>query len=395
MNNQEPTVNIELLDTTLRDGAQSLPKENQFPRKSKPEIADQIASLGVSVIEAGFPSNKKDFKKVRNVARTIGNRKYDANQWYNSESTDITQREVVISGLSRALPQDIEKSWEALHYAKRPRIHTFIATDGEHMAAKFPDKTPSDVLSMVRFAVEYARELADSHYNGQATVEFSAEAATTSDLNFLEKVIKTAIDAGADVINVPDTVGQRSTLKMQVFYKKIIDWIMETNPNVIISAHNHNDLGLAEANTLALVSSACIYSALNDKSINLQLETTICGLGERAGNADLFPVVAQLFKFSEDFPSNLTWEFNPENSVRVANFVMNKAGLIVDRQNPIVGQDTIKHRSGIHIDGILKGGHRIYTPYDPVFWGHKANAEFEEGDYQGKNSKLLLSKSKA
>lgn len=385
-------VTVEFLDTTLRDGAQSLPNNHQFDTGIKLDTADKIAQLGVSVIEAGFPATASDAEEVREVAESVGNQTYEISTWNNTEldAPHAYIRQPVIAGLSRTVMPDIEATWDAVSPAARPRIHTFVSTDAEHMAAKFPNKTPDEVLQMGRTAVAFAREISTNHTG--ATVEFSAEAASTTDISYLEKVVKSAIDAGADVINLPDTVGQRDPFQMQKFYKRAIQWVMESNPNVVVSAHNHNDLGLAVANSYSLVRAAAKYAEKHDKEVRTQIETTICGLGERAGNADIFPMTAQLFKFSPEFNVPVEWEFNPIRSVATAASVLSQANLTVPRQNPIVGRDTNRHRSGIHSDGIIKGGHQIYSPYDPTFWGHSDLAVHEEGKYQGANGRRHIQK---
>ncbi len=377
-------IHIDFFDTTLRDGAQSLPADHQFPDNSKPVIANAIAHLGIGVIEAGFPATPSDAEEVEVAAMGVGTTDFTVCSWNESGKSEAVARPPVIAGLSRTLPSDIEKTWAAVMGAARPRIHTFVSTDPHHMSAKFPSKTPDDVHDMARNAVRYAKEISADHIG--ASVEFSAEAASTTDMNYLERVVKTAVDAGADVINVPDTVGQRSPAFMRTFYGKVLRWVMATNPDVTVSSHNHNDLGMAVANSLALIEAAAYFPVSHD--IRVQVETTICGLGERAGNANIFPIVASLFRFAEDYPKRINWEFNPGLSVNIAKTVMHFANFEIDRQSPVVGSDILAHRSGIHSDGILKGGHRIYTPFDPTFWGHTTNAVHEEGKYQGRSGRL-------
>lgn len=380
-----PSVEVTIFDTTERDGAQALPSDHQFPDGKKVEIAHRIAELGVGVIEAGFPATPGDGEEVANVARTVGQTEYPVDVWKNGELVDQVERSPVITGLSRVAFSDIEATWDAVHIAHRARIHTFVSTDPEHMRKKFPNKSPDEVLDMGSRAVKFARELAIGH--SDATVEFSAEAASTTDFTYLERVVKEALAQGADIINVPDTVGQRDPMWMFEFYGKVIDWVMRSNPDATISAHNHNDLGQAVANTNMLVYAAAEYARIHDQAVRIQLETTVGGLGERAGNADVFPVVASLFKFSPDMTVPVEWEFNPAKSVDVANSIMGYADLSVHRQSPVVGSDINKHRSGIHSDGVIKGGHRLYTPLDPTFWGHKDDAVHEEGKYQGKRGR--------
>jgi 2-isopropylmalate synthase len=384
----KPTVSVEIFDTTLRDGAQALPEESQFPYGAKEEIADHIARLGIGVIEAGFPRSEGDGPEVLAVAKKVGNTKYEAESWRNGELLGAETAYPVITGLSRTTFLDIDTTWEAVCGAVRPRIHTFVSTDAEHIAARFANKTPQQVLEMGQQAVAHAVELTADHPG--ASVEFSAEAASTTDIGYLERVVKAALEEGADVINVPDTVGQRQPFWMRDFYSTIIDWVMDFHPEVTISAHNHNDIDMATANSLSLVAAAADYASRESKSVKVQIETAICGLGERAGNADVFPVVASLFKFSQELPADIVWQFNPNRSVKVANTVMEYAGLEVHRQSPIVGEDINVHRSGIHSDGILKADFSIYTPYDPRFWGHLRPAEHQEGRYQGKAGRAAI-----
>jgi len=373
---------IEVFGTTGRDGAQSMPKNHQFPDGSKVDVADQEAWLGLGVIEAGFPKTPFDAEEVAAVSRTVGQTSYDVVEWVDGIERASRERPPVIAGLCRVRPDDIEVGWASVVDADRPRIHTFVSTDDFHRENRFPGASRDDLVEMARKGVAYARAISDGHPG--ASVEFSAEAASTTDMRYLERVVKTAIDEGAHIINVPDTVGQRDPMGMFDYYNSVIDWVMVTNPGVTISAHNHNDLGMAVANTITFVQAAAAWARFHQRSVKTQLETTICGLGERAGNADVFPVVAGLFKFAPEMPVPVRWQFNPWRSVEVAQTVMGLAGLEVDRQNPVVGSDILRHRSGIHSDGVLKGGHRMYTPFAPKFWGHRMNAIHEDGKYQGK-----------
>lgn len=235
---------------------------------------------------------------------------------------------------------------------------------------------------MAQVGVRHARSLADAH-RVRGVVEFSAEAASTTEPSYLESIIKTVVDEGADIINVPDTVGQRNPFWMRTFYRQVIGWATDVNPDVTISAHNHNDLDQSTANSLSLIFAASDFALQSGRNVHTQVETTVTGIGERAGNAGVFSFVAGLFKFTNDMPTAINWNFNPGRSVQVARQVLAQAGLTVDRQSPIVGSDIMVHRSGIHSDGVIKGGHRIYTPYDPTFWGHLSDAVHEEGKYQG------------
>lgn len=377
-----PEVHITLFDTTARDGAQSLPEQNQFPDGTKYIIANEVARLGMGVIESGFPRTPSDAEEIEIIAKTIGQDSFKVSEWVDGVKAHDRQRPPIIAGLCRIDPVDIEVGWEAVQSAKYPRIHTFVSTDDHHREAKFPGVSRTDLVRMARWGVAYAKEISANSPN--ASTEFSAEAASTTPMLYLEKVMRAAMDEGADIINMPDTVGQRNPMSMYEYYKRIIGWVIKTNPEVVVSAHNHNDLGLAVANTYMLVSAAAYQARKHNQIVRIQLETTICGTGERAGNADIFPVVAGLFKFSPEEPVPIRWQFNPENAVRAATTIMSLAGLEVHRQNPIVGRDIMRHRSGIHSDGVLKGGHQMYTPFSPTFWGHQENAVHETGKYQGK-----------
>lgn len=386
MSNTE--VIVDILDTTLRDGAQSLPEVNQFQEGSKYKITKKLAEFGIGVIEAGFPASRNDkgdltdFDEFQETARRI-TEPIAVKEWQNGENIGTVERIPIIAGLTSAVPEHIELTWEALHVAANPRTHTFISTDRGHMEAKFPGMTPDEVLSMGIKGIRTAKELSADHPG--ATTEFSAEAASTTDDIFLERVIKSSVDEGINVFNSPDTVGQKNPFQMLEHYTKVIEWAKSVNPNIKISAHPHNDLGNAVANTIALVHAAVDYARLHSDSVHVQLETTVCGLGERGGNADVFPVLANLFKFfSKDHDIPVKWLINPHMAVPTANEIMSYGNMEVHRQNPVIGRDTNVHRSGIHSSGVLKGGHTIYSPYDPRFWGHIQSAVHEDGKYQGR-----------
>ena len=382
-----PLVNVEFLDTTLRDGDQSLPDDHQFRKAQKHLVASRLSDLGYSVIEAGFPATKLDFDEVEEVARIVGNADRPVNRW-TSDSSDVQSIVIdtpIISALCRANPRDIEITWEALKDAKHPLIHSFIATDPEHMKVKFPDKDEDDIAGLAVDSVTLTKSLIA--HNSRATVEFSLEAATTTRKEFLERMIKDIVNAGVDVINLPDTVGHMEPFGMYQFYQDVIKWAIQSNQKVIVSAHNHNDQGMAVANSLSFIKAATDYASEHEVNINTRIETTICGLGERAGNCDIFPLVSALFSFAESYSSKVGWSFNRDQSVAVANEVMAYAGFMVDRQSPIVGRDILQHRSGVHSDAIIKGGHTIYSPFNPSEWGHSQDATHSIGKYQGKSGR--------
>jgi 2-isopropylmalate synthase len=381
-----PKVTVHFFDTTLRDGAQSLPASHQFPSGSKTNIADTIARLGVGAIEAGFPATPADAAEVKAVAQSVGRAKFTTINWATNMSGSEVQFTPVIAGLSRAVSADIEATWQAVRAAKYPRIHTFVSTSDFHRQNKFPGVSRDELVAIATDAVSYAKQVSAAHPG--ASIEFSAEAASTTEPEYLKRVIEAAVRAGSDIINVPDTVGERDPIWMLDFYGDVISWVTSADDQVTISAHNHNDLGNAAANSFMLVRAASEYVKRSGKDISVQVEATVCGLGERAGNADVFTVASNLFKFAGDLDVEIEWQFSPESSVATAKSVMGAAGLAVDRQAPIVGRDTNVHRSGIHSDGVIKGGHSMYTPFDPMFWGHQEQAVHEDGKYQGKAGRL-------
>ncbi len=377
-----PKVTVHLFDTTLRDGAQSLPASHQFPSGGKTKIANTVARLGAGVIEAGFPATPADAAEVKAVARSVGRAEFTTTNWTTNRSNREIQFTPVIAGLSRAVSADIEATWQAVRAAKYPRIHTFVSTSDFHRQNKFPGVSRDELVVIATDAVSYAKKISAAHPG--ASIEFSAEAASTTEPEYLKRVIEAAIQAGADIINVPDTVGERDPIWMLDFYRKVISWTTRVNDHVTISAHNHNDLGNAAANSFMLVRAASEYVKRSGEDITVQVEATVCGLGERAGNADVFTVASNLFKFASDLDVEIEWQFSPELSVATAKSVMGAAELEVSRQAPVVGRDTNVHRSGIHSDGVIKGGYSMYTPFDPTFWGHQEQAVHEDGKYQGK-----------
>jgi 2-isopropylmalate synthase len=305
---------IIIFDTTLRDGEQA--PGATLNKKEKFLIAESLKDLGVDVIEAGFPvSSPDDFEAVRFIAKNISSSK------------------VVICGLSRAIKRDIDVCWEAVKYAKNPRIHTFIATSDIHIKHKL-NKTREEVLEMAREAVKYARRFTDN-------VEFSAEDAVRSEPEFLFKVIEEAIKAGATTINIPDTVGYSIPQE----FGNLIKSIRENVPNidkVVLSVHCHNDLGLAAANSLSAI--------LNGAR---QVECTINGLGERAGNAALEEVVMAL-KVRKDIFKDFYTVIDTTKIYKTSYLVRSLTGIVVQPNKAIVGDNAFAHEAGIHQDGILK-----------------------------------------
>ncbi len=316
---------ILIFDTTLRDGEQS--PGASLNLEEKLAIAHQLARLGVDVIEAGFPfASPGDFKAVNKIAETVS-----------------TQNGPIICGLARASKNDIKACYEALSPAPKKRIHTFIATSDIHLKHKLK-KSRKDVLGIVPEMVNYAKSFLDD-------VEFSCEDASRSDPEFLYEVIELAISAGATTINIPDTVGFTTPTEFGNLISNINKNVKNIN-EAIISVHGHNDLGLAVANFLEAV-----------KNGARQLECTINGIGERAGNASLEELVMALHvrksfynKFlnrTEDSPTPLT-AIRTEEITKTSRLVSNLTGMNVQPNKAIVGANAFAHESGIHQDGVLK-----------------------------------------
>lgn len=302
-----------IFDTTLRDGEQS--PGAALKHHEKLQIAHQLAKLNVDVIEAGFPfSSPGDFESVRQIAAEVEG--------------------PIIVGFARSTPSDIETAWDAVKHAKRPRIHTFIATSDIHIQHKFK-KTREEILNIARDMVSLAASKCHD-------VEFSAEDAGRTDPEFLYKVLEAVIDAGATTVNIPDTVGYR----LPGEFGQLIKNIKLNVPNInkaIISVHCHDDLGLAVANSLdAIVNGA------------RQIECTINGLGERAGNAAMEEVVMALRvrrAYFEDCYTNI----NATEFFKTSQMVAQLTGIPVQPNKAIVGRNAFAHESGIHQDGFLKG----------------------------------------
>ncbi|NLI61083.1 MAG: 2-isopropylmalate synthase [Clostridiales bacterium] len=312
---------VYIFDTTLRDGEQS-PGIN-LNVQEKLEIAAQLERLGVDAIEAGFPvASKGDFEAVKAIAQNI--------------------RKPIIVGLARAVEKDIERAWEALKYAARPRIHTFIATSDIHMEYKLK-MTPNQVLKRVHETVSFAKSLCPD-------VEFSAEDGSRTRPEFLFEVIKTAIKAGATAINIPDTVGYGTPQEFGGLIRSIRENV-EGIDNIILSVHCHNDLGMAVPNSLS-----AIQNGAN------QIECTINGLGERAGNAALEEIVMAL-KTRKDFYGCETGIVT-EEIYRTSRLVSHLTGIHIQPNKAITGANAFAHESGIHQHGMLSNRetYEIMTP---------------------------------
>jgi len=315
-----------IFDTTLRDGEQSPGASLNVDEKLV--IAHQLAKLGVDVVEAGFPiASEGDFKAVNLVAERV--------------------RGPVICGLARALPADIERAAEALKPAARSRIHVFLATSKIHMEKKLR-KSEKEILEGTVAGVRLARRFTDD-------VEFSPEDASRTEMDFLCRVVEEAIKAGATTVNIPDTVGYATTEE----YAERIRGLLERVPgieNVTVSVHCHNDLGLAVANSLAAV-----------KAGARQVECTINGLGERAGNAALEEVVMgirvrrDIYGVDTGVATRELWN--------TSRLVSDMTGIAVQRNKAVVGLNAFSHEAGVHQDGVIKDRetYEIMRPED-VGW---------------------------
>jgi 2-isopropylmalate synthase len=306
---------VVIFDTTLRDGEQA--PGCGMDGKAKMQVAEQLYRLGVDVIEAGFPvSSKGDLEAVKAIAKSIG-RQSDAPE---------------ICGLARCVKGDIEACAEAVGPAKRPRIHVFIATSDIHLEHKL-HMTRDQLIARAVESVKLARKYADS-------VEFSAEDSTRSDIHFLAKVVEAVITAGATTVNLPDTVGYAIPNEYHDRFRKIFEMV----PNVhkaVLSTHCQDDLGLSVANSLAAVQAGA-----------RQVEVTINGIGERAGNTSLEEVVMALKTRKDLF--NVKIGINTKEIAKASRLVSSLTGVMVPPNKAIVGANAFAHSSGIHQDGILK-----------------------------------------
>jgi 2-isopropylmalate synthase len=312
---------IIIFDTTLRDGEQSPGCSMNGDEKIR--MAKQLERLRVDVMEAGFPiASTGDFEAVRRIAGTI------------EQST--------VAALCRAVQGDIDRAWEAIGNARRPRIHTFIATSDIHLVHKLR-KTRSEVLNDAVRAVAYAKSLCDD-------VEFSCEDASRSDIGFLAEIVAAAIEAGANVINLPDTVGYAIPREYGQMFKTIRERVQNID-RAILSAHCHNDLGLAVANSLAAVENGA-----------RQVECTMNGIGERAGNAALEELVLAIKTRHETLGVHTA--IHTEEISRSSKLLTSLTGMMVQRNKAIVGANAFAHEAGIHQDGVLKSAitYEIMTP---------------------------------
>ena len=316
-----PQTRVSVFDTTLRDGEQSPGCSMNLAEKVR--MAARLQELGVDIIEAGFPiASEGDFAAVRAVASQC--------------------RNVKVAALCRTAEQDVARAAEALQHAAHPRIHTFCATSDIHLEHKLK-KTRAEVIEMTRTAVQQARNYAED-------VEFSAEDATRSDVDYLCEVLEVAVDAGASVLNVPDTVGYTTPLEFAGLVQQVRERVVRDR-DVIISVHCHNDLGLAVANSLAAIEAGA-----------RQVECTINGIGERAGNASLEEIVMALHVRADRLPFETginTCELYPTSQL-----LSSIVGFEVQPNKAIVGRNAFAHEAGIHQHGVINNPlcYEIMTP---------------------------------
>ncbi|WP_243291181.1 2-isopropylmalate synthase [Bacillus sp. FJAT-47783] len=302
---------VNFFDTTLRDGEQSAGVN--LNRKEKLEIARQLERLGMDIVEAGFPaSSQGDFKSVQEIAKTI--------------------RDCSVTGLARSVQSDIDAAWEALKDGSEPRLHVFIATSPIHRKYKLK-MTEDEVIDNAVRAVKYAAKFFP-------VIQWSAEDACRTELPYLARIVEQVIDAGANVINIPDTVGYINPLE----YGKIFEYLKNNVKNidhVILSAHCHDDLGMAVANSLSAIEHGAG-----------QIEGTINGIGERAGNAALEEVAVALHIRKDHY--GVETNMRLEEIKRTSDLVSKLTGMVVPPNKAIVGNNAFAHESGIHQDGVLK-----------------------------------------
>src|SRR6478735_5210804 len=302
---------VQIFDTTLRDGEQS--PGISLNATEKLEIAHQLARLNVDIIEAGFPiASPGDFEAVQAIAREVVG--------------------PVIAGLARANPADVDRAWEAVRDAERPRIHTFVSTSDIHIEYQL-QSTREDVKGLARASVAQAKELCED-------VEFSPMDATRADREFTAEVVQIAIDEGATTINIPDTVGYAMPNEYAAFLTDLYALVPDLS-NVVLSVHCHDDLGLAVANSFAGVQAGA-----------RQVECAINGIGERAGNASLEEIV-MLLKVRRD-EHGFDTQIDTTEIARTSRLVSRLTGYAVQPNKAIVGRNAFAHESGIHQDGVLK-----------------------------------------
>jgi 2-isopropylmalate synthase len=314
---------VYIFDTTLRDGEQSPGFSMNINEKL--HFANQLVKLGVDIIEAGFPiASKGDFEAVQKIAQSV--------------------KGVQVAGLGRANPEDIDTAWNAIKTAENPRIHTFISSSDIHIVHQFK-KTREQVLEQAIEAVKRAKSYTSN-------VEFSPMDATRSEREFLAKMVTAVISAGATTVNIPDTVGY--TVPSE--FHSLIRYLMENVENIdraVIAVHCHNDLGLAVANSLAAIEAGA-----------RQVECTVNGIGERAGNTSMEEIVMAIKTRSNLY--NLHTGINTKQIMATSRLLTHITGVTVQPNKAIVGSNAFSHESGIHQDGVLKNAmtYEIMKPED-------------------------------
>jgi 2-isopropylmalate synthase len=330
-----------IFDTTLRDGEQS--PGISLNTAEKLEIAQQLARLGVDVIEAGFPiASPGDFEAVQAIAREVHG--------------------PVVAGLARANSADVERAWEAVRDAERPRIHTFVSTSDIHIVHQL-QATREDVIGLARASVAQAKSYCDD-------VEFSPMDATRADVDFTARVVQIAVEEGATTINIPDTVGYAMPQEYADFLRSLYERV-PTLRDAVLSVHCHDDLGLAVANSFAGVLAGA-----------RQVECAVNGIGERAGNASLEEIVMLLHTRAADV--GLDTAVNTREIARTSRLVSRLTGYPVQPNKAIVGRNAFAHESGIHQDGVLKE-RSTYEIMDATTVGLEAN-QLVLGKHSGRHA---------
>src|SRR5256884_5134435 len=336
---------VRIFDTTLRDGEQSPGCSMNLDEKVR--LAHQLQTLGVDIIEAGFPiASEGDFAAVKAVA--------------------TERRDVTVAALCRTAEQDVRRAAEALRGAARPRIHTFVATSDIHLEYKLK-KTRAEVIEMTRKAVRLARSFADE-------VEFAAEDATRSEVDYLCDVFAAAVDEGATILNVPDTVGYTLPNELAELVRSVRERVVGDRTDITISVHCHNDLGLAVANSLAAISAGA-----------RQIECAINGIGERAGNASLEEVVMAMNVRADRLP----WKtgINTREIYSTSQLLSRIIGFGVQPNKAIVGRNAFAHEAGIHQHGVISNP-LCYEIMTPESVGVPAN-ELVLGKHSGRHALAL------
>jgi 2-isopropylmalate synthase len=317
---------VRIFDSTLRDGEQA-PGIALDPDQ-KVAIAPQLARLGVDIIEAGFPiSSPGDFQAVTRIAQEV--------------------QGPTIAALARAQAQDVDRAWEAIKYGADPRIHVFLATSPIHMEHKLR-MNEEEVLTTVRANVARARDYTEN-------VEYSPEDATRSDPDFVMAVCQSAVEAGATTINIPDTVGYATPRDYGELVGRVVQEVKANRDHVVVSAHCHNDLGLAVANSLAAVEAGA-----------RQVEGAINGIGERAGNTSIEEVVMALRVRADAFGVGV--EITTEELYETSRLVSDQTGYPIQFNKAVVGRNAFAHESGIHQHGVLRE-RSTYEIMDPMAVG--------------------------